>query len=95
MRVAMRMAKRLRCHCAGVPGCKQCEGTGWYLYEPGPLGWQPFPCPMCEGKRWLPDPQAPEGKKKCPTCAGAGKIDPANPASGGLWDTLCKILLGA
>jgi len=50
---------------------------------------------MCEGKRWLPGPQAPEGKKKCPTCAGAGKIDPANPASGGLWDTLCKILLGA
>ncbi|MCE9532569.1 MAG: hypothetical protein K8T89_15840 [Planctomycetes bacterium] len=89
------MAKKIRCHCKATAGCNLCQGTGFYMYEPGPLGWQPFVCPRCEGKRTLEDSTAPEGNKPCPTCAGAGKIDPANPPAGGMWDTLCKIFIGA
>jgi hypothetical protein len=89
------MAKKIRCHCKGNADCKLCHGEGKYTYEPGPLGWQMFTCPTCEGKRTLPDPAAPEGKLRCFSCNGAGKIDPANPPSGGMWDDLCKILFGA
>jgi hypothetical protein len=89
------MPKKLRCHCKGNPACRLCKGAGKYTYEPGPLGWQPFTCPMCEGKRTLADSQAPEGAVRCFTCNGAGSIDPANPPSGGMWDDLCKILFGA
>ncbi len=59
------------------------------------MGWQPFPCPTCDGKRVLADASAPEGKTRCFTCSGAGSVDPANPPSAGMWDDLCKILFGA
>ncbi len=83
------MAKKIRCPCNKNPACKLCHGMGFYDYQPGELGWLPIPCPTCSGKKLLPD------GTRCFTCLGAGTVDPANPPSGGLWDDICKLLLGA
>ncbi|MDY3556622.1 hypothetical protein R5W24_005790 [Gemmata sp. JC717] len=70
------MPKRIRCGCRRNPDCKLCAGAGVYEYEPGPLGWMPFTCPTCEGRREM----VVEGKtERCSTCSGAGSVDPANP----------------
>ena len=90
-----RMPKQLKCHCVGTPGCKLCQGTGKYEYESGPLGWQPFTCPNCEGKKVVADATVPVGTSRCKTCAGKGRVDPANPPSTSMWDALCKIFMGA
>ena len=89
------MPKRIRCSCGKWPGCELCHGVGTYEYEPGPLGWQPFTCPTCEGKKVVADAGAPEGKITCKTCTGKGSVDPANPPSTSIWDALCKIFMGA
>jgi len=86
------MPKRIRCRCGGNAACKLCLGKGKYEYTPGPMGWQPFPCPTC-------DTGAPAAARnadgRCATCNDTRSIDPANPPSGGMWDDLCKILFGA
>lgn len=87
----MGMPSRIRCHCKGNLACKLCHGKLKYEYTPGPMGWQPFACPMCEGRGRLAD----QPDVRCFTCNGVGRVDPANPPSGGLWDDLCKILFGA
>lgn len=89
------MTKRLACNCRKTAGCKLCQGTGYYEYELGPAGWQPFRCPNCDGKRTVVDPAAPNETKLCATCKGDGSIDPANPPADGFWDKLSKILFGA
>jgi DnaJ-class molecular chaperone len=81
-------ARRVRCACGGWPDCQLCHGARRYTYEPGPLGWLPFPCPTCGGTGKV------DGRK-CPTCRGAGKVDPADPPTVSLWDYLCKLFLGA
>jgi DnaJ-class molecular chaperone len=89
------MAKRLRCQCGGNSGCKLCSGSGLYEYQPGPLGWQLFACPTCEGKGTVTG-QAPESNVPCFTCRGAGRIDPVHaPSAGGIWDYLFKFFFGA
>ena len=72
------MPKQIRCRCGGNKACKLCNGAGKYDYEPGPLGWQPFTCPTCQGQRSIDDPMAAGGKSRCFTCGGAGSVDPAN-----------------
>jgi hypothetical protein len=89
------MVKKIRCQCAGDAECKLCRGTAFYEYEPGPLGWQLIPCPTCEGAKTFPDPTAPDGRRICLTCRGAGSVDPANPPTVGFWDTISKIFFGA
>lgn len=89
------MAKKIRCHCAGKPDCKLCKGEGSYPYEPGNRGYQPFTCPNCEGSRAMVDPNKPDATMTCFTCKGSGKVDPALPPPGGMWDSLCKIFFGA
>ncbi len=85
--------KKLRCHCAGMPDCKLCHGTGKYEFQPGDLGYMPFTCPNCDGQRVVLDSTGVE--QPCKTCKGAGMVDPGNPATGGLADVLTKILFGA
>jgi len=89
------MPKRIRCRCGGKAACKLCLGKGKYEYAPGPMGWQPFPCPTCDGGRQSPAADALDGEHRCVTCADIRTVDPANPPSGGMWDDLCKILFGA
>lgn len=90
------MARSFRCHCGGIPECKLCGGTGRYSQEFGELGYQPFRCPTCEGKRTVPDPTGLGEPEPCPTCQGLGRVDPMNPAAPtGLWDTLVKFFFGA
>jgi DnaJ-class molecular chaperone len=84
------MSKQIRCHCQGIPGCRLCNGTGKYEYNPGPRGYIPFRCPTCEGKGKLPESDLP-----CATCKGEGNVDPANPPAKGMLDVLVKILFGA
>ena len=90
------MAKRLRCHCGGNSTCKLCGGSKVYTYEQGPLGWQPFRCPTCEGRGTVADSEPATGKARCPTCQGLGKVDPVHaPSAGGLLDYLFKFFMGA
>lgn len=84
------MPRMIRCWCEGSPECKLCGGRGRYPYEPGPMGYMPFPCPTCDGRGKLTDEPAP-----CPTCKRAGNVDPANPPVAGMWDILSKIFFGA
>jgi hypothetical protein len=83
------MAKKVRCWCQGDGRCQLCHGKRKYDYEPGPRGWQPFPCPTCESRGSLSDGQA------CLTCDRSGKVDPANPPPAGMLDIVCKIFFGA
>jgi DnaJ-class molecular chaperone len=89
------MANRIRCQCLGTAGCKLCDGSGYYNYEPGPMGWQFISCPTCLGTRSIPNPAAPGQTMTCFTCKGAGSVDPANPPIIGFWDKISKILFGA
>jgi DnaJ-class molecular chaperone len=90
--------KRVRCPCRGKFECKLCNGTKYYLYEVGPRGWMPFPCPTCDGKGTLPPEPGETEARPCITCHGDGSIDPANPpyAEGmpGLLRKLWKIFFG-
>ena len=85
------MDKTLNCHCGGLPVCRLCHGTGHYEYRPGPMGWMPFDCPTCEGRKVSPD----DGSEPCPTCRGEGRVDPAAAPVKGSWNKLWKILMGA
>ncbi len=70
------MAHSVLCRCNGNRDCKLCFGHKRYSYTPGELGWMPFTCPTCEGKREVTF----EGKTEpCFTCDGTGSVDPANP----------------
>ena len=82
------MPKRVRCHCKGNPECKLCQGSKFYLYEPGPRGWMPFACPTCTANGKL-------GEEPCFTCRGTGHVDPADPPAGGLLDVFWKVIMGA
>lgn len=88
------MAKKIGCHCGKRPGCRLCEGTGFYRYEVGPRGYLPFRCPTCEGKGWRNGDGGAE-PDKCPTCRGNGTVDPADPPSRGMIDIIWKALFGA
>lgn len=72
-----------------------CAGKGWYDYEVGPLGWQPFRCPTCAGAKFIPDATDAMKKKSCFTCKGTRMIDPADAPGNGIWDIFCKTFLGA
>jgi len=85
------MAKRVRCQCGGDPDCRLCGRTGFYQYQPGTWGWQPFRCPTCSGSGRIDWPGG--GTRTCPTCRGAGSVDPASPPLN-LLDTIRGILLG-
>ena len=87
------MAKKIRCHCGGLPSCKLCHGTGKYDYDPGPRGYIPFRCPTCDGRRTLTEEDG--TTYECPTCRGQGVVDPAHPPPAGMWDVLTKIFFGA
>ena len=89
----MAKPKLIRCPCLGTPGCKLCDGSGKYAYNPGPLGYMPFACPNCAGEKFLVDEDG--DRLVCKTCHGQGGIDPANPPTAGMWDILTKILFGA
>lgn len=87
------MPKKLKCHCGRRPSCRLCNGTQWYLYEPGPRGWMPFKCPTCAGKGWREEPGLP--RDQCPTCRGNGSVDPADTPPRGMFDIIWKAIFGA
>lgn len=87
------MPRKIRCHCGGKESCLLCKGVGKYQYTPGHMGYMPFNCPTCEGKRNLSDEDG--TIFACMTCNGQGMVDPANPPNAGLLDILSKILFGA
>jgi hypothetical protein len=87
------MPKKIRCHCGGRPSCLLCRGKGTYDYDPGPMGYIPFRCPNCEGRRTLSDDDGTQ--YACATCKGQGTVDPAHPPPKGLLDVLMKIFFGA
>lgn len=33
------------------------------------------PCPICEGKKMLPDPEMSSGQRVCSACMGGGFVD--------------------
>jgi hypothetical protein len=85
--------KKIRCHCRGKSFCKLCGGTGKYGYDPGPMGYLPFQCPTCDGKRELIEDDG--SRFLCPTCKATGAVDPAQPPPAGILDILTKIMFGA
>lgn len=73
------MPKSVRCRCRGELECKLCRGMKVYDYEPGPRGWQLFPCPTCR------DARTSGRRPACATCDGRGVVDPADPPPAGGW----------
>jgi DNA-directed RNA polymerase subunit RPC12/RpoP len=57
------------------------------------MGYIPFRCPNCEGKRILADDDG--TTYPCATCRGQGAVDPAHPPPKGMFDVLVKIFFGA